>query len=287
LEGMEPRTKTFIRQRCYSAGSIVDDALSSKPKSESDTTNDPKSKPTLRYLIHINICCTSKGRYFLYQSIRVVFANRVPDGKEKLQNEIQLPEPRYSAYKVNRDTSNASGSSAGAKLTAEKAYRRRSLGFGFGGPDYEKTDGVSSQPFAGRPTFSFSTTPQVPVPPIPFNLVRSREAPVAAPEPAVIIPDKVTGTAFDADSDLSISPLNNRALSRMDSSLTSSTGGMSSSYRSNSSHSSDSYNKLSKGDAGYGGIFGNKVNSPDIGDGLLARRLKGLGVQRAEDEGST
>ena len=36
--------------------------------------------------------------------MRIVFANRVPDGKERLRNEIQLPEPRYSAYKPGRDS---------------------------------------------------------------------------------------------------------------------------------------------------------------------------------------
>jgi hypothetical protein len=39
----------------------------------------------------------------------VVFANRVPDGKERLRNEIQLPEPRYSAYKPARDSNVGAG----------------------------------------------------------------------------------------------------------------------------------------------------------------------------------
>lgn len=36
------------------------------------------------------------------------------------------------------------------------------------------------------------------------------------------------------------------------------------------------YNKLSKGDAGYGG----QPLTPEPGEGLLARKLRGLGVQR-------
>ena len=84
LSDMEPESKTFVRQRSYSAGPISD-------------------RPTLRYLVHLHICCPSRGRFFLYQSIRLVFANRVPDGEEALRHEIQLPYPRYSSYKPRRD----------------------------------------------------------------------------------------------------------------------------------------------------------------------------------------
>ena len=111
LSDMEPGQKTFIRQRSYSAGPIVDMPLSSRsnlgtdrPEASLPTSDDPNERPTLRYLLHLHICCPSKGRYFLYRSIRIVFANRVPDGKERLRNEIQLPDPRYSAYKPARDS---------------------------------------------------------------------------------------------------------------------------------------------------------------------------------------
>ena len=135
---MEPGTKTFIRQRSYSAGPIIDMPLASRtnlgtdrPEAALSNSEDPSDRPTLRYLIHINICCTGKGRYYLYKSIRVVFANRVPDGKEKLRNEIQLPDPRYSAYKPTRD-SNASTTptsrlSLGATLSSDMAAKRRSM----------------------------------------------------------------------------------------------------------------------------------------------------------------
>ncbi len=60
---------------------------------------------------------------------------------------------------------------------------------------------------------------------------------------------------------------------------------MSSSWRSSSSNSnsnsSDGYNKLSRGDIGYGGnAFGYVNGANENGEGLLARRLKGLDVQR-------
>lgn len=111
LSNMEPGSKTFIRQRSYSAGPIIDMPLSSRvnlgtdrPEASLCNSEDPNERPVLRYLIHLHICCTGRGRYWLYKSIRIVFANRVPDGKEKLRNEIQLPEPRYSAYKPGRDS---------------------------------------------------------------------------------------------------------------------------------------------------------------------------------------
>lgn len=125
LAGMEPGTKTFIRQRSYTAGGPIIENIPA-------TGND---KPALRYLAHLHVCCPARGRYYLYKSIRVVFANRVPDGKEKLRNEVTLPEPRFTPYKPIRvmhhfATQQASG--PGASLAAEKALRRRSSGFSFG-----------------------------------------------------------------------------------------------------------------------------------------------------------
>lgn len=110
LSDMEPGQKTFIRQRNYSAGPIIDMPVTSRnnygtdrPEAALSATADPKDRPVLRYLIHLNICCPSRHRYYLYQNIRVVFANRVPDGKEKLRSETQMPDPRYSVYKPGRD----------------------------------------------------------------------------------------------------------------------------------------------------------------------------------------
>ncbi|CAG7916613.1 unnamed protein product [Penicillium olsonii] len=135
LTDMEPGTKTFIRQRSYSAGPIIDMPLSARknfgtdrPEASLNATEDPKDKPTLRYLIHLNICCPSKGRFYLHSSIRVVFANRVPDGKEKLRNEIQNPEPRYSPYKPSRESSISNAGSSNPRSATDLASRRRSVG---------------------------------------------------------------------------------------------------------------------------------------------------------------
>ena len=105
LEGMLAGTKTFVRQRSFSSGPAVENVLSNKP------IQDPLSgKQILRYLIHLKFCCPVKGRYYLYDTMRVVFANRVPDGKEKLRNEVQLPEPRYTSFVPGQSTRDARAS---------------------------------------------------------------------------------------------------------------------------------------------------------------------------------
>lgn len=97
LDGMLPDSKTFVRQRSFSTGPIAENVLSGKP------IQDPLSeKQVLRYTIHLKFCCIGKGKFYLYDNIRVVFASRVPDGKEQLKNEIQLPEPRYSPLSLNK-----------------------------------------------------------------------------------------------------------------------------------------------------------------------------------------
>lgn len=121
LAGMEPGTKTFLRQRSYTSGPIVEGTPAA------DTADNDKQ--VLRYLVHLHICCPARGRYYLYKSIRVVFANRVPDGKERLRNDVTLPEPRFTPYKPVRQMHPPSQSSA--SLAAEKAFRRRSSGYSF------------------------------------------------------------------------------------------------------------------------------------------------------------
>ena len=275
LLGMEAGMKTFVRQRSYSADPVIDSPLTSK------ASTDPallSKKPTLRYLIHLNICSPSKGRYYLYQQIRVVFANRVPDNKEQLRNEIQVPQPRFSAYKPNKDSLSGPSSSAGAKLIAEKAYRRRSSGFGFGTDDLE---GHNTQIFAGGSAFRFTSgAPVPPLPAIPFNLTVSRQRPTREENQRddadlMELDTSRPTTASDMQSPLSDKSNHFHAVQ------------FSSSYQSTSSQSSDSYGKLNKGDSGYGGVFG-RPGTPEPGEGLLTRRLKGLGVQRdrrqAEEE---
>ncbi|KAI4229096.1 MAG: hypothetical protein L6R36_001158 [Xanthoria steineri] len=173
LGDMPAGTKTFIRQRCYSTDPIID-RLSSEHRSESEQSSGsvrPNGKPTLRYLIHVNICSPSSGRFYLYQIIRVVFANRVPDNKEELQTEIQTPQPRYSAYSSGPSLSRSLSSSS-AGLAREKAYRRLTSGSGIGN---EGTDDRHPQAFAsGTNHGSGSGTLPPPVPGIPCQFSRTQ-----------------------------------------------------------------------------------------------------------------
>lgn len=263
LAGMEPGTKTFIRQRIYSAGPIIDTVLSSSPQT---STPNPLDRPTLRYLVHLHICSPSRGRFYLYKSIRVVFANRVPDGKEKLRSEISLPEPKFSVYKPNRDSILGLGiSGAGASLAAEKAYRRRSSGFALSHSNRnldamdrisqtldKGTSGGSVYPY-GR---ELSTTP---IQPIPFSLYR-----------------KPTGIDDDGLQD---QPANRRSPTSSKSSRSPTSQGSEMSWNSNNM-GIGAYDKLSKGDVGYGGnVF---AGSPDgrqfVAESLLAKKLRDLGV---------
>lgn len=261
LAGMEPGTKTFIRQRSYSAGSIVDGPISPQVP----------DRPTLRYLVHLHICSPSRGRFYLYKSIRLVFANRVPDGKEKLRNEISLPEPRFSVYKPGRDSNFGLGitSSAGANLAAEKAFRRRSSGFGLGlggsNRNLESIDGIARNIDAGFSTGSpyphLKEQSTVPVHPIPFSLYR---------KPINFEDDSVPGFHSNIQSPTSskssrppTSP-GSESSSTMDSSL---------------------YEKLNKGDSGYGGNIFTDSNDGQhvVAESLLAKKLRGVGLAGQQD----
>ncbi|KAL1955571.1 hypothetical protein VTO42DRAFT_8450 [Malbranchea cinnamomea] len=138
LEGMEPGTKTFIRQRSYSVGPIIEPDESLKGRINTD------DKPVLRYLAHLNICCTSKGRFYLYSGIRVVFANRVPDGKERLRNEIQYPDPRYSPYRPSRKGN---------------CFRKEAPDLSFQKTRSELTRDMPSPPFLSSKVFSTTSPP--------------------------------------------------------------------------------------------------------------------------------
>ncbi|KAF3917408.1 hypothetical protein ABW21_db0205624 [Orbilia brochopaga] len=148
LTDMEPGQKTFIRQKSYSADAYIDTLT--KPSENVPMTPitaqkiRDKEREALRYLIHLHLCCPSKGRYYLHRNIRLVFANRVPDGKEKLRNEIQQPEPKYSPWKPgsNTDAMNTPrrrrGSSISFTFAAEEFMlndesRQRMRNFKFGG----------------------------------------------------------------------------------------------------------------------------------------------------------
>lgn len=176
---MEPGQKTFIRQRSYSAGPIIDMPITARtnlgtdrPEAALSNSEDPQDRPVLRYLVHLHICCPSKGRYYLYKAVRVVFANRVPDGKEKLRNEVQLPDPKYSAYKPFRDSHANHGSifhssAAAATLAAERAARRRSTPLAFPQSDMDGIDGIdwNARSFAQSSDYG-------PIRPIPFTITK-------------------------------------------------------------------------------------------------------------------
>jgi hypothetical protein len=265
LAGMEPGTKTFIRQRSYSAGPVIDSALSSTAQIPA---RHPVDRPTLRYLVHLHICCPSRGRFYLYKSIRVVFANRVPDGKEKLRNEVSLPEPRFSIYKPGRDSSLGFGltTGAGASLVAEKAFRRRSSGFALGGlqRNYDTMDGIAhalDEGFAGPSPFLHAReTSTTPVQPVPFSLFRRK---MRSEEDEAQRPPDIQSPASSKNSGPPTSQGSRTPLS----------------WNSDST-GIGGYDKLHKGDIGYGGnVFG---GSPDgkqvVAEGLLAKKLRDLGV---------
>lgn len=290
LSDMEAGQKTFIRQRSYSAGPIIDMPLASRtnlgtdrPEAALSSSDDPNNRPVLRYLIHLHICCPSKGRYFLYKGIRVVFANRVPDGKEKLRNEIQLPEPRYSAYKPSRDsTAQHATSAAAAQLTAEKAFRRRSAGFSLAHHAYDRVDGIGAQPPLPSPAYQFTGGGTsistgygglpTPMGPIPFSITRL----------AAIDSRPVSRDPMDLDPQ---SPFRSRENTITNSDSMGSPTSLMSGIASPVEASFETYDKLSRGDVGYGGNAFCGVGGPAApGAGLLARRLKGLDVQKDWEE---
>lgn len=268
LTGMEPGTKTFIRQRSYSGGPIIASAISSN---QQPPTISPMDRSTLRYLVHLHICSPSRGRFYLYKSIRVVFANRVPDGKEKLRNEISLPDPRFSVYKPGRDSSLGLGlglnSGAGASLAAEKAFRRRSSGFPLAAlhRTSDSMDGITQaleRGFGGSSAYHYGRDRDTtPIQSIPFSLYQK--------------PAKNGDLERRDESDDIQSPTSSKS-SQPPGSRDS---GTQMSWTSNSPGIGD-YGKLSKGDAGYGGnIFSGSPNGKQIvAEGLLAKKLRDLGV---------
>lgn len=272
LAGMEPGTKTFIRQRSYSAGPTVDMPVSAIPQMSSNTSD----RPILRYLVHLHICSPSRGRFYLYRSIRVVFANRVPDGKEKLRNELSLPEPRFSTYKPGRDSCLGLGLNGGpgASLAVDKALRRRSAGFSLAA-SAKTSDSMHGMTSAIEKGFSRGTalnfgrgSSTTAVPPIPFSLF---------------------GQPTSRDNDSSLVRHNDvqSPCSSKSSQPPTSRSSESMSWHSDSTGVVGSYDKLNKGDSGYGGKF--LAGSPDskvVAEGLLAQKLKDLGVRmkHSQDE---
>ncbi|KAL6708036.1 hypothetical protein ACN47E_003470 [Coniothyrium glycines] len=282
LTDMEPGQKTFIRQRSYSAGPIIDMPTSSRknlgtdrPEAALSNSDDPNDRPILRYLIHLHICCPSKERYYLYKSIRVVFANRVPDGKEKLRNEIQLPEPRYSAYRPARESHmSQQPPSTTARATSDMNFRRRSAGWPLSRSQqvYDQIDGLQRNDLLPPPAVQFTGgpistsassgfgTPVSDLEPIPFDLSR-----LTAVQPRTNSRD-----TMDMDSETPLRTPVGPPKAERDSSTPISGG---------------AFEKLSKGDVGYGGNAFSPVSSPStpVSAGLLSQRLRGLDVQRDDE----
>ncbi|RYP91423.1 hypothetical protein DL770_002468 [Monosporascus sp. CRB-9-2] len=287
LAGMEPGSKTFIRQRSYSTGPIIENMPQLKGDGQAD-------RPILRYLVHLHICCPSRGRYYLYKSIRVVFANRVPDGKEKLRNEVTLPEPRYTSYKPIRvmHPPASGGTGPGASLVAEKALRRRSSGLYFGGSNLaaEAIEGLHPPSVPTHSySFNFGGGDNVPVEPIPFKLSSS-----GRPGRANIAEDNngsgSNGGAPPAgplspgssSSQATISRPTTQDSSNNDNDNASGLGSAGGGFFFDGQI--DRYDKLSKGDVGYGGnaFSGLRANgSPGVAESLLSQRLRTLGVEGA------
>ncbi|KAI9248070.1 hypothetical protein BY458DRAFT_536643 [Sporodiniella umbellata] len=72
FKDMPKNSKTFLRQKSYALHTHL-----------------------LRYAIHLHICRVGK-RLYIYRSIRIVFANRVADGREKFKVTCEGPkEPVY------------------------------------------------------------------------------------------------------------------------------------------------------------------------------------------------
>ncbi|GLA54573.1 hypothetical protein AnigIFM63604_000717 [Aspergillus niger] len=259
LSDMEPGTKTFIRQRSYSVGPIIDMPLSARknygtdrPEASLNASEDPKDKPTLRYLIHLNICCPSRGRFYLHSSIRVVFANRVPDGKEKLRNEIQCPDPRYTPYKPSRDSSHthAATQSSTDQIPHKAPTGREPLSM------LSPSEAMTSR----EPPYSGSSSTRAQEDPFSGRTLAGREG---APRGTsnLFSPPDTSSHPFRPIPSLSPGP-------RLDSS-----------FAEQCNMERGLYGKLSKGETGYGG-YPFAFNGSEAGDSLLARKLRGLDVHK-------
>lgn len=270
LTGMTPGTKTFIRQRSYSHGPIIDNL----PNLSASAAAVAIGRPTLRYLVHLHVCSPSKGRFYLYRSIRIVFANRVPEGKEKLRNETTCPEPRFTPYKPIRQMHppiSSSYSRSGATLAAEKAHRRRSLGIPTSSEAQRSPFSASALGTLNPPQQRRFSNPRGgfrgggnihPVEPVSFRFPARRDSDAS----------DICLTVDDVD------------------------GPPHSPSRPSTKDSAWGYEKLSRGDVGYGGnAFAGALGDPAGGggdsgagvspsgtEGLLSQRLRSLGVDKAQ-----
>ncbi|PKY08830.1 hypothetical protein P168DRAFT_308635 [Aspergillus campestris IBT 28561] len=244
LSDMEPGSKTFFRQRSYSAGPIIDMPLharknygTDRPEASLNTSEDPQDKPILRYMVHLNICSPSRGRFYLHSVIRVVFANRVPDGKESLRNEIQHPEPRYTPYRPSRDSNH---SHCGAKLSSQRSSTGR------------ESAAVSHPSPSAR-------TPGAPA---------TREA-----TPGAINPEDTQSHQRPPHPFQPIPSLREESLPAHDATPTEA-------YAPGTSH----YSKLNTEDTGYSRYPFSSFNGSKARESLLAKRLRELEVQKPDPQ---
>ncbi|KAI8138137.1 hypothetical protein BJV82DRAFT_632730 [Fennellomyces sp. T-0311] len=78
VSDMPKNTKTFLRQKSYDGHS-------------------------LRYAVQVQLCRTEKKRVYLYKHIRVVFANRIADAREKLKVTCEGPQERGPLTRADLD----------------------------------------------------------------------------------------------------------------------------------------------------------------------------------------
>lgn len=255
LAGMEAGTKTFIRQRSYSAGPVLETKVPDMPAADRNNITSGSSRATLRYLVHLHICCPSRGRYYLYKSIRVVFANRVPDGKERLRNEVTHPEPRFSPYKPVRFMHPPTQPTATSSLATDQAFRRRSVTHAAPSGSTLINHPFSLHHYHHHHDYLHHQQQQQQHP-----LGSDLEGMSRAPSSAHTL---------------------NTANSHIEDPVTSSM--MPGLEMTGMSTTATKYDKLNKGDVGYGGLLAASSNSASAApEGLLSKRLRSLGGAGAD-----
>lgn len=262
LTGMEPDTKTFVRQRSYSAGPILDKPISADVQCQQkfDSLQD---KHILRYLIHLKICCLSKDRFYLYDNVRVVFANRVPDGKEKLRNETQLPQPKYSPYKPGKERSRSN-----SEVLADRTNHRQNPKRGTLASPQGVFDEVESLPvFTSEESYSPLSSSAT-----PLNAVPRYKPTLARSDPSIrhdLDPPPVPQLPFQFRDIPRSRALNPEHAISPTSGFQASTSTRSSPVSWNSLKSVSSLRSFSP-------------VPPESGDGLLSRKLRGLHENASE-----
>ncbi|KAK4193774.1 hypothetical protein QBC35DRAFT_371195 [Podospora australis] len=257
LSGMEAGTKTFIRQRSYSAGPVLETKVPDMPAAAADSNTLGSDRATLRYLVHLHICCPSKGRFYLYKSIRVVFANRVPDGKERLRNEVTHPEPRFSPYKPVRvmhpPTQTTTGNNnTSSSLAAEQAFRRRSVAHA-ASPHFHHPPPQFSHSFHHNQHHN--------------TLKTVLPTPAAADDNNTPYPRTSSAASPSSPGDDTTTTIIMPGLEMTGMMMVTTT---------------TKYDKLNKGDIGYGGLLLTTSSSSTGGvarEGLLSQRLRSWGAQ--------